>query len=109
MGWGEPHGIDDRGTGKTTGLIEEAIRLVGEMPETHRVFITGAHSQWLHQLEREFRATGLVGVVFLSPHQICRGALRGMKGVLLVDDPWDLPAKVSDTLYLEKLILERGS
>lgn len=102
-------GCDDRGTGKTTRLIEEAIDILADLPESQRVVVTGAHSRWLHQLEHDFRASGLVGVVFLSPEQIVNGALRGMKGKLLVDDPWDLPAKLSDTLYLEKRILERGS
>lgn len=100
---------DDRGTGKTTWLIELAIRNLGHMPETHCVFITGAHLQWLYQLEHDFKATGLVGVVFLSPYQIINGALRGRKGILLVDDPWDLPAKTNDILWLEKTLLERGS
>lgn len=94
---------------KTTSLIEEAIEKLAEMPETHRVFITGAHPQWLHQLEHDFKASGLIGVVFLSPEQIINGALRGMKGILLVDDPCDLPAKAHDLLWLEKVILERRS
>lgn len=101
--------IDDRGTGKTTRLVEEAIRLLGELPEGQNVFITGAHSQWLHMLATDFKAAGLVDVVFLSPHQIIRGALRGRRGRLLIDDPWDLTMKQSDILYLEQMLLERRS
>jgi hypothetical protein len=82
----DAHGDHGRGTGRTTRLLEEAVRLAAE----DDVWVTGAHARWLRTLGANARAEGLVGVRFVSPHAVCRGALRGARGVLLVDDEWDL-------------------
>lgn len=87
---------DDRGTGKTTSLFEQAVDLIAELPETSHVIITGPHMNFLHTLGRDFKNAGLSGVIIMSPEQIRDGACRGMNGVILIDDPWDL----SDSQWL---------
>lgn len=82
--------MNDRGTGKTTRLIEEAISLLADLPEDTNIFITGAHINWIHELNRRFKSSGLPNVIFFTPSQIKEGALRGRKGILLIDDYIDL-------------------
>jgi hypothetical protein len=91
---------------KTTKMFEEALRLVSEMPDTHRVFITGAHTHWLDQLRRDFRAAGLVGVEVITPGQILRGYLRGRRGKLLIDDIEEMSLDDRLLLLSEQEILE---
>jgi hypothetical protein len=85
---------DDRGTGRTTRLIEQAVDLAAEAD----VFVVGAHPNWVRELAAEFRASGLVGVEFLTVDQVRDGKLRGRRGHLLVDDFDDLPQKDRDLL-----------
>lgn len=87
-----------KGDGKTTRLVETALALLAEMQEDEKVFVTGAHVQWLLDLKNRFKETGLVGVEFLTPTQIKYGALNGKKGVLLIDDMWEL--KEEDRVYI---------
>jgi hypothetical protein len=98
---------EDRGTGKTTRLIEEAIDISGDLPETSTVFVTGAHLRHLISLKRMFHQTGLVGVEFVTVHQILTGCLRGRRGVLLVDDFWDLTPSQRVHMTEESRILKR--
>ena len=97
--------MEDRRSGKTTRLMEEAIALLGELPEDCFVFITGPHSRWLFELERAFRDKGLFDVKFLTISQIKRGNLRGRKGRLLIDDFHDLALEDREILLEEKKIL----
>lgn len=100
------HGyIDDCGTGNTTRLFEHAIELLGELDENEWVVITGAHTPWLFELEHRFKASGLVGVKFMNVDAIMQGKLRGFRGILLIDDPWDLTAKQNDIIYMEAQLM----
>lgn len=92
----------DRGTGKTTRLMEQAVALLATLPEDERVYITGAHTTWLKQLEGDFRSSGLVDVVFITTAQICNGALRGRAGVLLIDDLIDMPSDTAAAVLEER-------
>lgn len=85
--------------GKTTSLMKEAIRLLAEMPENYKVFITGAHPQWLRTLERRFKEANLVDVVFMSAQSVLDGHLLGRRGALLIDDIMDLPWEMRDQLW----------
>lgn len=98
---------DDRGIGKTTQLFEHAVDLLGELPETSNVFITGAHNTWLNELRGRVKDSGLEGIVILSPEQIMMGALRGRRGLLLIDDWADLTWKQRDVLTQEQRVLRR--
>lgn len=95
--------------GKTTAIFEEAIELLSEIPENHKVYVTGAHYQWLHELAAAFKHYGLVGVVVLTPDQIMAGGLRGCKGRLLIDDANDMNGQELFMLLTEKEILEMRS
>lgn len=90
--------------GKTTSLIEEAIYLLGDLPEQYEVFITGAHTNWIHNLAKIFKSEGLFGVRFVSPLEIASGFLRGRLGILLIDDASDLSY---ETLFFLKLEQKR--
>lgn len=92
-------------TGKTTRLIEEAVMLLADLPETSGVYITGAHPQWLHDLSQSFKMSGLVGVYFFTPSQIRNGALQGRRGILLIDDFFDLRWEDRQFLLMEKKLL----
>lgn len=94
---------------KTTRIFEKAIELVGTLPESQYVFITGAHPQWLKRLMMEFHAEGLEGVRIVSIHEILDGHLRGRKGRLLIDDVGDLTLNQRDRLWEEQRILEVSS
>jgi len=93
----------DRGTGKTTRLMEDAINALAE---GYEVVVTGAHPIAVRELEHQFRCAGLVGVHFMSPHQIRDGKLRGLKPArMLVDDIWDLDPKMRDVIERERMML----
>lgn len=94
---------------KTTRIFEQAIYLICDLPEDHKVYITGAHYEWLCDLRRDFKETGLVGVEVITAVQISNGYLRGCKGRLLIDDIEDLNHKDLEWLLMEKQILEKGS
>lgn len=53
-------------TGKTTSLIERAIEALSELPDDEKVYITGAHANWVRTLSRDFQGAGLTDVVFMS-------------------------------------------
>jgi hypothetical protein len=95
------------GSGRTTRLIEEAISLLSKMPDGYVVIITGAHPRWLRELEREFKEAGLVDVIFMSPQQIIQGRMRGLRGLLLIDDFQDLPRKEQVYILDEQRHLKR--
>lgn len=90
--------IGDRDIGKTTRLFEKAINILSTLPPEQRVFVTGAHPIFLRELERSFRESGLVDVMFFSVEQIMRGALDGCRGVLLIDDYADLSIRHMDCI-----------
>lgn len=96
----------NRGSGKTTQMMEKAVELLGEMPDNCSVFITGAHSEWLFELSQAFRDAGLMNVEFFTPGQIVNGCLRGRHGVLLIDDENDIPGKTRSKLFNEQKILK---
>lgn len=98
--------MTDRGTGKTTSLMEEAIAILSELPEDAKVFITGAHSRWLLDLKKDFKEAGLVDVEFYTASRIIQGCLRGQRGILLIDDAWDLSPRDLDYILEEKRRLE---
>lgn len=95
-------------SGKTTAMMETAVELLGTLPQGANIYITGAHYRWLDDLRREFKHSGLVDVMFFTPRQILNGALRGRKGVLLIDDFYDLPFNDALAILEEKIMLERG-
>lgn len=97
--------MNNKGSGKTTQLMEEAIDLLGGLPEDCFVFITGPHSRWLFELERAFRDNGLFDIKFLTISQIKRGNLRGRKGRLLIDDFHEFSLDDREILLEEKKIL----
>lgn len=97
---------DDRQTGRTTGIFEDAISHLGRLPDDCKVYITGANARWLDYLEREFLKAGLVGIVCLTLGEIRAGALRGVKGVLLIDDWWHFTLEDQQYLYDEMRRLE---
>ena len=97
---------EDRGTGKTTELMEEAVRLLAILPEGQNVYVTGAHTRHLNDLEREFKEAGLVDVVFLAKTSIMyNGALRGRRGILLIDDLQDMTFKEQELITMERDML----
>lgn len=101
----EGYGDSGEPVGKTTAIFNEAIRLLGDLPEDYVVVVTGPHTRWIDELRHSFKASGLVGVVVMTLPQIFGGGLRGYRGVLLVDDMDDLPAKALDQLFLESQIM----
>lgn len=92
--------------GKTTRLMERAVRELGDLPEGQRVYITGPHRRWLRELERAFKKAGLVDVVFFTPEQIFDGRMRGCRGKLLIDDMEDFHWKDLDRIMAEKFVIE---
>lgn len=92
--------------GKTTNLIEQAIYLISTLPENSKVYITGAHTKWLRRLQVSFKDSGLVDVIFLTPEQIINGYLRGRRGILLIDDLYDLSYKCQKYLVEEQKCLK---
>jgi hypothetical protein len=92
-------------SGKTTRMMETAVELLGELPENCRVFITGAHSPWLFELSQAFREAGLKDIEFFTPSQIINGCLHGRRGILLIDDEWDLPRRDRIVLLQEQRLL----
>lgn len=92
--------------GRTIRLMEEAIELLGEIPEDHRVYITGAHTRWLLQLEREFKEAGLVDVKFVPVQSVLDGRLNGLKGVLLTDDFQDLTYEQQKRVWDVSLVMD---
>lgn len=101
--------MNDKRSGKTTQLMEEAVDLLGELPDGYKIFITGAHSKWLFELERAFKDNGLFDVKFLTVSQIKQGHLRGRKGRLLIDDFHDFSLDDREILLEEKKILRNRS
>lgn len=101
----EGYGDSGEPVGKTTAIFEEAIRILGHLPEGCVVVVTGYHGNWVRELAHDFKASGLVGVVVMGASQILNGGLRGYRGVLLVDDMDDFPAKALDQLFLESQIM----
>jgi hypothetical protein len=98
--------MENRPSGKTTRLFEDAVNLAATLPESHKIYITGAHTRWLEQLKRDFKGEGLVGVEVMTIPQILNGGLRGRKGVLLIDDIRDITSMDLSTLLDEKRYLE---
>ncbi len=98
---------NDSRTGKTSALMEKAVSLLATMDPGERVFVTGAHTMWLKELEKLFKSSGLVDVVFYTPSQIRQGALIGRVGVLLIDDYEDLKLIDRDFLNEAQFILAR--
>ena len=94
--------MSDQGSGKTTRMFEMVVAKLGELPEDTMVFISGAHTKWLFELEKEFKAAGLTSVAFFTPEQIMSGKMRGMKGILVIDDFFDLPPEQQEFLLFEK-------
>lgn len=97
--------MNDRHSGKTTKIMEEAVELLGELEDSHHIFITGAHGPWLFQLSQEFKAAGLVNVEFYTSSQIIHGCLRGRHGVLLIDDIGDFSTNDRRQLRIEQDLL----
>lgn len=95
-------------SGKTTRIMEEAVDLLGDLPEDCFVFITGAHSKWLLELSKGFKEAGLTDIKFFTVAQIKNGCLRGRRGVLLVDDVWDLSPEEYLIVNEEQRILRYG-
>lgn len=97
--------MDDRGSGRTTALMEEVVELLGLIPEGYYVFITGAHPTWLFELSQAFKEAGLTHVEFFTVSQIKNGCLRGRKGRLLIDDEYDIPMKDRMIMWQEQRLL----
>lgn len=92
--------------GKTTSMMEKVIELLGELPENHKVFVTGAHTPWLSILERMFKEEGLIDVEFVPITILCSRGLSGKRGRLLVDDFGDLTNDQQRRVIIEGRILE---
>lgn len=101
--------MSDRGTGKTTRIFEQAVKLLGELPPDYFVYITGAHSKWLVELEHRFKNAGLTDCKIVTINQIQNGRLRGCKGRLLIDDTKDLSLNDLDMVLAEQKILEHSN
>lgn len=97
--------MDDRHSGKTTKIMEEAVELLETLEDDQYVFITGAHSPWLFQLSQEFKAAGLVNVEFYTSSQVIHGSLRGRNGVLLIDDIGNFSTNERRQLRIEQDLL----
>jgi len=94
--------MSDQSIGKTTRMFDFVVAKLGELPEDTIVMISGAHINWLHTLERDFRSAGLTSVAFFTPDQIIQGRHRGIKGILVIDDFFDLPPEKQEFLLFEK-------
>src|SRR5687767_8923521 len=97
--------MNDIGSGRTIVLMEEAVELLGLIPEGYYVFITGAHPTWLFKLSHAFKKAGLTHVEFFTVSQIKNGCLRGRKGCLLIDDEYDIPMKDRMIMWQEQRLL----
>lgn len=89
-------------TGKTTNLMEKVVNILAEIPRGGKVYVTGAHTKWLLELEKEFKAAGLVDVIFIPVGSVVSGKLRGCRGILLIDDTQDMSLNELDACLEEK-------
>lgn len=89
-------------------VVEDAIRILGELDEDQYVYITGADNTWLNQLDRRFNREGLDGVRFVTIEQIQQGILRGCKGVLIIDDMHHIPWDQKEQILSEQRVMNRS-
>jgi hypothetical protein len=94
----------------TGGLhsLEDAIRILGELPDDQKVYFTGTQESLLRHLEKEFQRSGLIDVVFIPIADILRGRLRELKGVLIIDDVHTVSYSEKDQLLSEQRVMNRG-
>jgi hypothetical protein len=95
--------------GKTERLLYEVITRLSELPENQKVYITGPHLKWTKQFVDRLKSLGLVDVEMIPIESIKKGGLRGITGILLIDEFDDIPYEYQDMLIAEKRLLERRS